>query len=87
MDRNDQWQIDLTTGDWWPIASPGSNGKSRAVIASDDGHAVALWTSTGAASHTAKKRPCTKKANHESSPMGVTFQAQATPRRLPRRNY
>ena len=23
MDRNDQWQIDLTTGDWWPMVSDG----------------------------------------------------------------
>jgi hypothetical protein len=23
MDRNDQWQIDLTTGDWWPMVTDG----------------------------------------------------------------
>jgi hypothetical protein len=23
MDRNDQWQIDLSTGDWWPIVTDG----------------------------------------------------------------
>jgi hypothetical protein len=23
MDRNDQWQIDLTTGEWWPMVTDG----------------------------------------------------------------
>jgi hypothetical protein len=23
MNRNDQWQIDLTTGEWWPMVTDG----------------------------------------------------------------